>query len=223
MPTANEWDLLKGLPEETSKTLLASARRRKFAKNEIVFHEGDPADTLHLISSGHVAARVTTPQGDVATLVVMGPGEYFGEMALVSPGSPRSATVIALEPTETLSVHEHQFEQVRRDNPEVDRMLVDALATEARRLTDHLLEALFVPTQTRVFRRLMALATLYGTGDGKAVIPLTQDDLASLAGTTRPTVNTVLKAAEESGLVALGRGEIEILDPDGLARRARVG
>ena len=54
------------------------------------------------------------------------------------------------------------------------------------------------------------------------VIPLTQDDVANLAGTTRPTVNTVLKGAEQSGVIALGRGKIEILNADELVRRSRL-
>src|SRR5438046_1734845 len=106
MSVADDWPLLQALPEPERRLLPERARPRRFAKNEVIFHAGDPADTLHLIRSGHVAARVTTPQGDVATLAVMGPGEFFGEMALVSPGAPRSATAVALEPTETLSVHE---------------------------------------------------------------------------------------------------------------------
>ena len=218
----DSWPLLDSLPKDERDAILGSARPRTFKKGEIIFHAGDPADTLHLIRSGHVAARMTTPRGDVATLSVMGPGEFFGEMALVSPGTPRSATIVALDATETLSVHEHHFDRLRRDNPDVDRLLVVALADEARRLSDHLMEALFIPTQTRIFRRLLSLATLYGNEGEPAVIPLTQDDLASLAGTTRPTVNTVLKGAEESGFVALKRGRIEILDTEELARRARL-
>ncbi len=220
--SVEKWPLLLALPEEDRRTLLERARPRKFAKNEIIFHAGDPADTLHLIKAGHVAARVTTARGDVATLSVMGPGEFFGEMALVSPGAPRSATTVALDATETLSVHQEHFDRLRRDNPEVDRMLVDALASEARRLTDHLMEALFVPTQTRIFRRLVALSTLYGSEGSSAVIPLRQDDLASLAGTTRPTVNAVLKSAEERGIIKLGRGRIEIVDGEELVRRSHA-
>ena len=83
------------LSEEDRRELLRIARRRRFARNEVVFHEGDPADTLHLLDRGHVGVRTTTPLGDVALLSVLGPGEAFGEMALIDQ-SPRNATVVAL-------------------------------------------------------------------------------------------------------------------------------
>jgi CRP-like cAMP-binding protein len=79
---------------------------------------------------------------------------------------------------------------------------------------------MFVPADTRVLRRLIAVAQQLGENGG-TVITLTQDDLASMAGTTRPTANRVLKRAEADGLLRLARGRIEILDTDALAHRAR--
>jgi CRP-like cAMP-binding protein len=65
------------------------SRRRRFDKGEVIFHEGDPGDTMHLLAKGHVAVRVTTPLGDVATLLILKPGDFFGEVALVSPAPQR--------------------------------------------------------------------------------------------------------------------------------------
>ncbi|MGH9039960.1 MAG: Crp/Fnr family transcriptional regulator [Acidimicrobiia bacterium] len=217
-----DWPILSSLGEEDRRRLLASSRRRRFARREVLFHEGDPGDTLHLIDKGRVGVRITTPLGDVATLSVVGPGECVGEMALLGSGH-RGATVVALEKTETLSLHRDQFEALRRDNPAVDRFLIDVLATEVRRLDVQLMEALFLPVERRVLRRLLALTGVYAgeAAANGAEIPLTQDDLASLAGTSRATVNRVLRQAEEAGWVALGRGRIRVLDHDRLARRAR--
>ena len=74
--------------DEQARAFLALARRRRFKRGEVVFHEGDPGDTLRLVDRGHLAVRVTTPLGDTATLRVLGPGDYFGELAVVSP-APR--------------------------------------------------------------------------------------------------------------------------------------
>ena len=216
-----EWELLQPLSEEERREVLRLARRRRFRRGEIVFHEGDPGDTLHLIDQGHVAMRVTTPLGDVATLIVEGPGGYFGELALVSEKGTRNSTVVALDPVETLSLHRDQFEELRRTYESFDRMLVAALADEVRRLSARLAEALYVPVETRVYRRLVDLATAFASGDQLPTIPLTQDDVASMAGTTRPSANKVLRAAHEEGVLRLSRGSIEILDPALLAKRAR--
>jgi CRP/FNR family transcriptional regulator, cyclic AMP receptor protein len=216
-----DWPILSSLGEEARRHLLASTRRRRFARREVLFHEGDPGDTLHLIDKGRVAVRITTPLGDVATLSVLGPGECVGEMALLGTGH-RGATVVALEKSETLSLHRDQFEGMRREHPAVDRFLIDVLAAEVRRLDGQLMEALFLPVERRVLRRLVALTGIYGGEDSAngSEIPLTQDDLASLAGTSRATVNRVLRQAEEAGWLSLGRGRITIVDHARLARRA---
>ena len=70
--------LLDAVPESERRDLLASMRRRKFAKGEALFHEGDPGDTLHLVARGRVAISVTTPMGETATFIVLGPGDTFG-------------------------------------------------------------------------------------------------------------------------------------------------
>jgi CRP/FNR family transcriptional regulator, cyclic AMP receptor protein len=89
-----------------------------------------------------------------------------------------------------------------------------------RQLSRHLLEALYVPADKRVLRRLLELGALYAEGD-TTVVPLTQEDLAGLAGTSRATVNRVLREEETRGTVKLGRGRTTVLDAEALARRGR--
>jgi CRP-like cAMP-binding protein len=153
----------------------------------------------------------------VATLIVLGPGDFFGELVLVSPQSGRNATVVALDPTETLTLHRDRLNALRDDHPTIDRFLLDALAKEVRRLSSLLSDALYVPVDKRVVRRLLDVAAAYGTD----LIPLTQEDLAGLAGTTRPSTNKVLRTLEEAAILTMSRGQIRILDRDGLVRRAR--
>lgn len=216
-PVEPTFPLLDRLAPDQRRELLQTARRRRFARGETIFHEGDPGDSLHLVEKGRVAIRVTSPMGDVATLTVLGPGEAFGEGALLSADSRRTASAVPLEPTETRVVHRDDFDALRRADPTVTDLLVDALAAQVRRLSGHLLEALYVDADRRVLRRLLTLA-----GDQDQVdLPITQDDLATMAGTTRPTANRVLKAAEDAGLVALRRGHITVVDRAGLAKRAR--
>ncbi len=217
-----KWELLDGLADTEVQALLSIARRRKFARGEVVFHEHDPADTLHLVDKGRFAVRVSTPLGDTAILSILGPGDMFGELSLLGDTQTRrSATVAALEAGETRSVHRLDFERLRGEHPETAAVLISILSGEVRRLSRHLLEALYVPADKRVLRRLLELAELYDDGGAAAVVPLTQEDLAGLAGTSRATVNRVLREEAARGTVKLGRGRTTVLDRDGVARRGR--
>jgi CRP/FNR family cyclic AMP-dependent transcriptional regulator len=216
------WRLLEGVPDEEVHRLLSVARRRRFGRGEVVFHRDDPADSLHLIVSGRFAVRVMTPLGEQATIAVRGPGESFGEIALVGQKARRSATVEALEPAETFCVYESEFDRLRDTYPGVSELVITFLTNEVRTLNERLLEALYLPAERRVFRRLHELSRLYGAGaDGQVEIPLTQEELAGLAGTSRATVNAVLRDAQTRGIVRLGRGRTRVLDPNQLERRAR--
>ena len=211
-----DYPLLASLTAEDRRQVLSTARRRKFASGEVIVHEGDPGDAFHLIAKGRVGVRVTTPGGSVALVNVRDRGEAVGEQALIDPTARRSATVVALEPTETLSLTAEAFATLRRDHPGVDRLLVEVLSAEVRRLTGRLAEALYESAETRVLRRLAELDRMY---DGD--IPLTQDNVASMAGTTRPTANGVLRTLVHDGVVALRRSRIQVLDRPSLAARAR--
>jgi CRP/FNR family cyclic AMP-dependent transcriptional regulator len=215
-----EWIVLRGLPEEDRRRMLAAARRRTFGRREVLFHEGDPGDSIHLIGRGRVAVRITTPRGDVATIAVLGSGDIVGELALMWDQIERSATVVALEPTETLVLRRTAVDELRRAHAAVDRFFIELFVQRLRQVNSLLVEALFIPAETRVVRRLLAVAQLYGEVKQGSVVPLTQEDLASLAGTSRETVNRVLRAAEHAGTVSLARSRIQLLDPAALQSRA---
>jgi CRP-like cAMP-binding protein len=208
------------LPAEELRRLVAVARRRRFGRNEVVFHRDDPADTLHLIVKGRFASRVTTQLGETVTVAVQGPGEAFGELALVDGAASRSTSVSALEPGETLAVAHADFDRLRRDYPAVNDVLVRLLARRLRRQSDLLVEAFFVPADTRVLRRLCELASLYGDGKRTVEVPLTQEDIAGLAGTSRATVNRLLRAEAKRGTVQLRRGRTLVLELESLLKRA---
>ena len=214
-----EFALLSGLDQNERRAVLANARRRKFAKREVIFHEGDVGESLHLVDSGHVAIRITTPMGDVAFVRVVGPGEFFGELALLSAG-PRSASAIALEGAQTLSIQRGQFDELRRTNATATEVLISALATEVRRLAGAHVEALYLPAEKRVFRRLLDVARAYAPTE-PAVVPITQDEIAQLAGTTRPTANRLLQEAQDAEAIVLARGRIEVNDYTWLERKGR--
>jgi CRP/FNR family transcriptional regulator, cyclic AMP receptor protein len=215
-----QWQLFAGIPNEDVRAVLALARRSTYRRGEVVFHRHDPADAVHLVVKGRFDVRITTSLGDVVALAIRGPGDTFGEIAVVT-AAERSATVTALEQGETLVVRGSELRRLAREHPTVDEVLVRVLAEHVAFLSERLVEAYTVDAEARVARRVLELGRVYG-GTPPVVIPLIQEDVAALAGTSRATVNRVLRDAEARGLVELGRGRTVLLDPDGLARLARI-
>jgi CRP-like cAMP-binding protein len=138
-------------------------------------------------------------------------------MALVGDSPRRTATVVALEEAETYAVYKDDFHRLRAEHSSIDEVLFAFLVGEVRMLNERLLEALYISADRRILRRLHDLVQ----DVPGAEIPLTQEELAELAGTTRSTVNRVLRDEERRGTVALSRGRTRVLDPTQVARRAR--
>lgn len=219
-----QFSILGSLSDADRRRVLASTTRRRYGRREVLFHEQDPGDTLHLIESGKVAVRITTRSGEQATIDVLGPGEVVGTFAVLGQGQRRAASVQALEPTETLSIDRAHFQNLRRAHPTIDAFVIDVLLADVRRMNTLLLEALFAPVEHRLLRRLLDLAAVYGgqaAGPTPVQIALTQQDLASLAGTSRATANRVLRELEDAGTVRLTRNRIHILDLTALRQRVR--
>ena len=174
--------ILAILAEEDRRELIAASRRRKFTPQEVVFHEGDPGDTMHIVLRGHLMVRITTPLGDVAAVRVLRPGEFFGELAVISVG-PRNATVVAMDRVETLAISRATLEGLEARCPGVAEVITEALAQEIRRLAAALSEALYLPAETRVARRVLDLSVDLGTDtEPTDVVRVTQVELAQLAG-----------------------------------------
>jgi CRP-like cAMP-binding protein len=196
-----------------------SSVRRRFGRGEVVFHQGDPGDSLHVVVRGLLVARSSTSLGDVVTLNIFPPGAVFGELALLSTESRRTATVVALEQSETLMLGRGAFDDLRRRNRNMDAFLVAVLTERNRALSAHLSDLLFNPAEQRIHRRLLLLARVAADGD-TGWVRVTQEEIASLAGTTRATVNRALRRAAQDGLIELGRSRFRIVDAARLAAKA---
>jgi CRP/FNR family transcriptional regulator, cyclic AMP receptor protein len=214
--------LLEVLGPELREQFRALARHRKFAKGEIVFHQGDTGDVLHLVERGRFAVQVLTPNGDSMVIRIVGAGEHFGELAVASDEPTRNATLFALEASSTLAIHRRDFDELRKTEPGVDRLLVAALVQRVRAETETALELAFVSADVRIYRRLVSLAGVYGEGvsGGPTVLPITQEMIAGLAGSTRATVNRAVRALEQAGIVELRRSVVSIVDLVGLKKAA---
>lgn len=212
-----KWPLLAALSDDDAARVLDHTIPKRLTRGEMVFLEGDPADALYLIDSGHAAVRVTTLNGDTAMIRVLGPGQHFGELGIVYP-APRNATIAALDTLSVLALRREAFQSLRIDHPGVDSLLIEALTAETRRLTTLLSEAYYLSVPTRVALRLVELAGLYAPAGhtGPVTLPFTQEDLAQLVGTARPTANKALQGLQDEGLIQVNRGKVRVFDVDAL-------
>src|SRR5436190_7228241 len=193
------------------------ARKRSFGRGEVVFHEDDPGDTLHLIERGLFAVRTSTAGGRHLIIDVLGVAGVFGEFAVFSDVHRRSTDVDALVPGTTLTIERGELLTALRVRPELTEDLMSAIVAKADNTRRRLVELLSIPAELRVLR---AVLLVDGLDPESSAIPLTQHDLASLAATTRPTANRVLREEAARGTLSSARGRVTVTDLGTLARRA---
>ncbi len=213
--------MLQSLPDPDAKVLLRAGKVNHYERREVLVHEGDVADSFHIVLDGRAAVRVTTPSGENAIVNILGPDEHFGEVSLLGRGEPRrTASIVALEQVRTLSIPATVFHDLRERNPRLEKLVSAILARRVDELSTQVVEAMYDSLDRRVVRRLCGLATVYGSGDGEVTIPLTQDELSQLVGGARPSVNQVLRRLVDEGHLEVRRGRIIVLDVEALRRLA---
>lgn len=215
--------LLRDVSPEALEQLTHSLRRRGYHRGEVVFHQGDPGDTLHLVQDGRVKVVLPTESGDEVVLAILGPGDCFGELALLD-GEPRSASVVAVEPVETFVLGRNDFLAFIRSNPGVAERLVANLSRIIRRVNEEVADLAFLDLPGRLAKKLLELAESHGEPmeDGRGVeitLPLTQEELAGMVGATRPSVNKVLGWYEDQGAIERRGRRIAVLKPEALRLR----
>ena len=210
----------RALPDEPSPAQRYAEFRRRAAAERTELGAFAPTLGFELDPFQLEACEAVERGQGVLVAAPTGAGKtVVGEFAVVSPG-PRSATVTALEPTETMMLDRESFAGLRRQRPDINDYLVNAYIAEVRRLSAALLDALYLPVDKRVLRRVLELGELYGNDD-TICVPLGQDDIAQIAGVTRQTVNKVLTKAQQDGVLHIERGRLEILDLGEIRRRCR--
>ncbi len=206
------------LQEDHAGELAGKLVPRRFGPNQVIFHLGDPGGLLYLISRGKVKISHTTPDGQEVVLAILGTGDFFGELALLDD-SPRSATAVALEPTETWTLHRAEFMQYLSDNPNFALHVLKTLARHIRRLNTQLADIFFLDLPGRLARVLLNLSEQYGrkTQEGIQIeLSLTQTDLAEMTGATRVSINKALGRFRRAGWIRVNGRRVTVLDEGAL-------
>lgn len=213
--------LFEGVDEAALGEIARQLRQRRFRRNDIIFHEGDPGDALHIVGSGAVKIMLSSSDGEEAIIATLRSGDFFGELALLD-GAPRSATAVAIEASETWSLPRAAFHELLDRDPALRDSLLAGLAGELRRLTRQVEELHFLDLAGRLAMRLARLArdADEGSRDVRLDWPYTQSDLAAMIGGTRQSVNKLLADLVERDLVIIERDTLVVRDVEALEREA---
>ena len=213
--------LLARLSEADRRALASRGRVRSYPAGTIVFRQGDPGDSLHIVIEGSVRISVGSPSGEEATIALLGPGEFVGHLALLD-GRPRSASAVAAQPTKTLVVTRDTFAQWLSVRPTAALALLETLSLLLRRTDEALADLTFLDLPQRLAKRLLDLVEAHPElraderGSGAIRLRITQGELASMLGVSRESVNKQLNAFAREGWIALRRGAVTLTDPDAL-------
>src|SRR5215470_7601408 len=209
------------LPEEDIRALTSVAKRRTFRTGEVIFHREDPGQVLYMIKEGKVKICIISPDGQELSLAVLGKGEYFGEFALLD-GLPRSTDAVALEKVECYALQRSDFQNAILKNPKIAILIMEAL-TKRLRNTDQMVEDLiFLDVYGRVAKKLLELAEAHGvkTDDGIRIdVRLTQQELASMVGASRESVNKVMGYFTDKDFISTDKHRITLHRIADLKRR----
>lgn len=195
---------------------------RTFPAGTRVFHEGDDSDACYIVKQGSFRVTREHSDGRAITLATLGPGEIFGELAMLD-GDQRSASAEALSEGELLALPANDVRALLARHPEISLKLVAGLVRRLRAANVRLSRQSFQTVPSRVAGILAQLsreAQDNGGGEGEAseevTINMNQTDLAQLAGTSRESVSRFLAELERAGVVRSGRGRVTVLEPDKL-------
>lgn len=214
--------IFEQLGSDDLEQLSSLVRTRRYAKGEVIFHQGDVGTCLYVIRKGEVAIRLSSPDGKEVILALLDRGDFFGELALLD-GEPRSTDAVAREETDLLSIQREDFRLFLDARPKVALGLLSTLSRLVRHVTQLVHDTTFLDARARLVRVLLELARNQGLqGAEGVVIPqkLTQTELANLCGLTRESTNKWLRFYVREGLLAYEGGRITLVHPARLVREA---
>lgn len=216
-----EIPLFKGLDDDVLKALERVCTIKTFPKNTILFSEGDQSDSFYIIRSGKVNVGINDEEGREVILSILGPGEYFGEIALMD-GEPRSAYVMTKEPSQLIIISKNDFHELLSLHPDIMMNLFRGLLKRFREANKKIESLALMDVYGRVARLLTHLAATSGKKDdgGPADLSsedkvtinerLTHQEIANMVGASREMVSRVLKDLTTDGYISVEKKYITI-------------
>lgn len=208
-----------GLPDEVKERIADLASPRHFEADQVIYLEGEPAEFVFLIEKGWVKATRMSRDGREQAMLFLHSGEVFGDIAVFT-GTPYPGTVTALEPVDLWVIPADAILELTRHNPDLAMAVIRRMGERVLHYVEMIEDLSLRSVEARVARTLLRNARLK---DGKLGVPrrswTTFDEMAVRLGTVRDVLSRALNTLEKEGLLKVGRQEIILLDPRGLAER----
>ena len=188
---------------------------RQLASGEVLFQKGDEGDALFGVRRGQIRIETGASDGARLTLNFLGPGDLFGEVAVLD-GQSRTADATAGEPTELFVLRREDFLGYLERQPKVAVKLIELLCQRIRWMSERMEESVLQPLPVRLARRLCALASDFGSE-----VHISQEQLGVFVGAARESVNRQLQQWRKDGILDLQRGRVRLLNMTALSAAAR--
>jgi CRP/FNR family transcriptional regulator, cyclic AMP receptor protein len=200
--------LFSSVPDEQLRTLATVVTRKSLARGATVLVAGDQTDSLYIILAGRLKVMMSDAEGKEVILSILGPGEFFGEMGLIDD-SPRSASVVGIEPCELLSIAKRDFNKCLAENFEMAMAVMRGLVRRLREADRKIGSLALLDVYGRVARLLLDMAE---TVDGQKMVTkrLPKQDIAKMIGASREMVSRVMKDLQLGGYIEM-RGSTIVL------------
>jgi len=204
-----------GLSDPELERIRPLVRGRSFQRGDVILLEGEPCQAIYFVRSGRVKVFKTSPEGKEQILRIMKPGDTFNEVPVFDCG-PNPASAEALDESSVYLILGEDMQQLLREMPAVARNVIQILASRLRHLVELVEDLSFRHVTGRVAKILLQHARDSSAADGGS--RLTQQQMATMAGTAREMVGRALKGLEQAGAIRMERGRIAILNRDILER-----
>lgn len=206
----------KHLPPDLQRSLLGAARLRVLTAGQFLFKRGDPPCGLYAVLEGAVRISAVNAQGKEAVLSLVETPHWFGEICLFD-NLPRTHDALATGACTLLQVPQAAILAILEQHPVFWRDMALLMSQKLRLSLINIEQTSLMPASRRLAHRLLMIAQGYGEVEqARRVLQLPQEDLAAMLGLSRQTINSLLKALEQQGIIGLSYGAIEILDLNGL-------
>jgi CRP/FNR family cyclic AMP-dependent transcriptional regulator len=197
-------------PESFLATAGVGRRHVNLVKKEVLFTQGEHADTIFYIQKGRLKLTVVSKRGKEATIALLGPGEFVGEACIAAAQPLRQATATAIADCEVLRIARKDMLRVLHKQHAFSDMFVSFLLARNARIQEDLVDQLFNSSEKRLARTLLLLAQFGKNGKPETVIPkISQETLAEMVGTTRSRVSFFLNRFRKLGFIDYN-GKMEV-------------